>query len=292
MTLGPPPPGTWRRNDDGYVPKDSTHEARTRDYVVLPRDIEYLTKQPARPFVAADDTTQELLTVLLFTSPVPSHPDPWLLRWVYDSIRVQLPKARIVVLADGVDGEEPSEYVEFKDNVRKLGWELVDFKGWHYHTLMLKDALESVVKTPLVLIGEHDWAFRPRFIDWRGITSALLDTSERFRLVQLRQATVAGWEAPFLSELVPWYDIRLLPTTHFLDSVHVANCDWYRELASLFQRPQNLEGSDLTFFLRECKKLHQMACYIPTGPMGRLYHLDGAHVRSPKELDGVKRSSA
>src|SRR5580693_2070785 len=169
VNLGPPPPGTWRRNDDGVVPSAPAREIKAWESLPLPRDLEYLTKQPARPFaLTADSFVQDNLTVLLFTSPVPSHPSTWLLEKVYGSIRVHLPNVRIVVLADGVNGDEPGPYVEFKDNVRKLGYELAEFKGWRYQTLMLRDFLPEV-KTSLVMIGEHDWGLRRLFIDWRGI---------------------------------------------------------------------------------------------------------------------------
>ena len=209
--------------------------------------MEAISKQPALSFVEADKFVQDNLTVLIFTSPVPSHPSTWLLERVYSSIRRHLPGARIVILADGKAGDEPKEYVEFKDNVRQLGWEL---KG-----------------------------------DW-------VDKAKEF---------LHGTSRGFFGSLELHHGVNLLPTICFQGPMHIANSDWYRQLTSFFSEPQNLEGSHLTFFLtggssvsnnlvnglQATNGIRQMACYIPPGPMGRLYHLDGRNVVNPNQVESI-----
>jgi hypothetical protein len=290
--MTPPFFSTWRCGEKGG-------EVAVRFFS---QELEALTKRDPLPFAAASNFVQKNLTVLIFTSPVPSHPSSWLLERVYNSIRYHLPTARIVILADGKDDEEPKEYVEFKEGVRRLGWELVEFKGWHYHTLMLREALK-VVDTPLVMINEHDWGLRKLYVDWQGIADVLLDTTINFNLIQLRQDKLGDWEIErnFFKGLESHHGVGLLPTTAFIDSMHVASSEWYRKMTPFLKKPQNLEGKDITFFinggspeenelghgLQVTKGINQMACYIPHGPMGRLYHLDGANVVSPEQLDGI-----
>jgi hypothetical protein len=306
MTSGPPPPGSWRRNDDGAIIPNGTTEsaaAQIRDSQPLPRYLENIDCCMPRPFAPADESVASNITVLIVTSPAPSHPADWLIANVYESIRCQLPDARIVILADGVESEEPESYVEFKSQIRQRGWELVEFKGKHHSALMFREAILSVVKTPLVMFGEHDWGMRKLYIDWRGIVESLLDPVSKFRLIQIRQAKAAGWELGFFGEqLESFHGINLLPTICFQGPMHVARTDWYRQMVPFLQRPQNLEGDDITLLILKdlgyeggpilegllaTRDRTTMACYIPDGPMGRLYHLDGRYVTSPDQLHGI-----
>jgi hypothetical protein len=126
------------------------------------------TESP-EPFAEAV-ALQEKLTVVLFTSPIPSHPNTWILENVYSSIRRHLPHVRIVILADGTECEEPASYRQFKERAQQKGWELIAFKGKHHQTLMLRHALltPGLIETPLLMVGEGDWGILRLFIDWQA----------------------------------------------------------------------------------------------------------------------------
>jgi hypothetical protein len=260
--------------------------------VPLPLDVKAVMRQGARPFTPADEFVQVNLTTVIFTSPVPSHPSTWLLENVYDSIRYHLPNMRIVVLADGTDGDEPGSYVEFKNQARRKGWELLAFKGRHLQSLMLREALLNVVKTPLVMVAEGDWGLRKLYVDWCGIAEVLLDPTCRYKLVQLRQDRLGDWELTSrdhsFGALECYHGVNLLPTTWFQCPTHVANSDWYRRLVPFMLTPQFLERDELTEGMRFIGALDEMACYIPPGPMmGRCYHLDGRNVVNIRQADGL-----
>lgn len=250
-----------------------------------------ISEESPEPFAEADDFAQENITVLLFTSPIPSHPNTWVLDNVYNSIRTHLPNSRIIILADGVDGGEPDSYKLFKESVRQSGRDMIVFTGRQHQTLMLRYALTTpgIVETPLAMVGEHDWGLFKSFVNWRGITETLLDSSCPFKLIQLRQDAIGEWELEknFFGELVRLHGINLLPTTNYQCPTHIARVDWYRHLVPSLSQPDFLERTELGNILTQAGAIREMAAYIPAGPMQRLFHLNGRAVRSVNQIQGL-----
>jgi len=252
-------------------------------------DLETVRKRPTPPLEPLVGPERDCVTAVIFTSYVPSHPSPWVLERIYNSIHRQIPGIRIVVLADGETGEEPESYVEFKANVRKKDWEIVEFHGKYHQTLMLQHVMlaPGFIKTPLVMVCEHDWGINPHYVDWCGIFATILDPNSHFRMIALRADVVNRWEYGFFGEMTVENGIDLLATANFQMGMHVALCDWYRKLLLPLRLPKFLEGCELYNELITKRAIYEMACYIPPGPIGRLYHLNGREVRSPSEVGGI-----
>lgn len=252
------------------------------------RDLANMFRQEVPPFEAASQEDQDQITVLLTTSPMPSHPSPWVVENVYNSLRRHLPTSRIVILCDGVNGPEPKSYIEFKAAAIEKGWELAAFSGHYHQNLMVRDVLETVM-TPLVIVGDGDWGFHKRYMDWHGIVSTLTDDSNDINHIQIRQDNIGVWELAMdcFGELQEFHNIFVLPTRNFQAPTHIARTDWYRNVAKFFTTPQLLERSQMHHALHVTHGLYQMAAYIPPGPIARIYHLDGQHVRWPEQLGGI-----
>jgi hypothetical protein len=235
---------------------------------------------------------QQAITVLLFTSRIPSHPHTWVIDKVYNSIRTQLPLSRIIILADGENGPESPEYSDFKKELGRKGWEVIAFNQKMHQSLMLRHVLMDInlIKTPIVMVGEHDWGFRPRYIDWSGIVKYLRHREE-FKLIQFRQDEPGIWEwdhHAFSGEVITTKQrIRLLPTINFQCPTHIADVEWYRNQVITLSEPDFLERSELCRRMIFTGGVNQMACYLPNGPSGRLYHLDGRGVTNFRQLDGI-----
>jgi hypothetical protein len=108
----------------------------------------------------------------------------------------------------------------------------------------------------------------------------------------LRQNKIGQWETDagyFRDDVVKAHDIYLLPTTCFQTPVHVACVDWYRKLVPSLSQPDFLERTELANVLHQTGAVNEMACYIPSGPMGRLYHLDGRNLTNRSQMLGVDR---
>ena len=261
----------------------------TRQAQIL-RDLATVVRQDVPEFAPASEEDQAAITVLLTTSPMPSHPDPWVVGNVHNSIRRHLPGSRILVLADGVVGSEPETYTEFKKNAKELGWELVEFSGRHHQTLMMRDVLLSgMITTPLVVAGDGDWGFHQKYMNWRGIVATLLDNASRFKMIEIRQDNIGTWELEWdvFGDLRLEHGIHILPTTLYQAPTHIARVDWYQKMIAPVKIADFLERDELTRVLRDTGGINQMGCYIPPGPIGRLYHLNGRDVRWPSQLGGI-----
>ena len=251
-------------------------------------DLAVVARQDVPEFAPASEEDQAAITVLLTTSPMPSHPSPWVVENVYNSLRRHLLGSRILILADGVTGAEPEAYTEFKKNAQDLGWELLSFTGHHHQNLMVREALKMVT-TPLVIVGDGDWGFHKRYMDWRGIVATLLDESNHVQHIQIRQDNIGVWELDMdcFGELENLHGIYVVPTRNFQAPTHIARTDWYRNLASSFKTPQLLERGEMWNALHTTGAINEMAAYIPPGPIQRIYHLNGQHVRWPEQLGGI-----
>lgn len=273
-----PPPGTFRR---GFEPPPPP-----RPDVPLPPlpserrtlELDLMRRQPQPTFECAPLFAQRNITVLVFTSFVPSHPDPWVLDWTIHSIRQHLPESRVIVFADGMAGPESSAYTEFKKAARSK-YEVVDFDGPHHLSLMFRHALARV-HTRLILTQEHDWALQRRYVDWRNIVNELRDSTSPFQAIQLMQGIMGPSQWCRLDgPLVERRGLTLAPTRAFLISGCVARVDWCFRLTEHLTIPEHVETPRFTE--RVCDGRDRIAWYIPKGPVERGHHLDGQHARQP-----------
>lgn len=106
----------------------------------------------------------ERVTVLIPTSPCPTHPDTGVIEETVRSVRARLPYAEMLILCDGVRSEQADRTDAYTEYVRRVT--LLCEHEWfgavpiihdtHRHQgLMTRLALE-LVDTPLVLFVEHD----------------------------------------------------------------------------------------------------------------------------------------
>jgi len=103
------------------------------------------------------------ITVLIPTSPIPSHPDTGIIEKVISSVRFHLPSAFIVLMADGLREEVKHREEQYKRYLHKLQCLVGDntnmwLKCFREHTHQAAMMCETLkyVNTPLVLFNEHD----------------------------------------------------------------------------------------------------------------------------------------
>lgn len=120
------------------------------------------------------------ITVIIPTSPIPSHPSTRIIETVITSIRWHLPDVLICILCDGVRAELGHRFFQYDDYLKAMGgWRGYGQMMWEMHKEhrhqagMLKDFL-SDIKTPLFLFCEHDTVLDEKPINWDAITKLLL----------------------------------------------------------------------------------------------------------------------
>lgn len=125
----------------------------------LDSDLRAVMGRPASP-----SSPDDLVTVVMPTSPAPLHPSTGHLEQTFESVRAQLPLAEIVLVADGVRPEQEHRRTDYEEYLRRLLW-LCNFE-WHNVVPVVLDewghqanatrAALALVDTPLVLFVEHD----------------------------------------------------------------------------------------------------------------------------------------
>lgn len=115
----------------------------------------------------------EDITVVIPTSPIPSHPSTQIIGQCICELERILPESPIIVMADGSEDES---YFNYLNNLCERFVYNPDFwvqeHSEHVHQSgMLKEALDGV-KTPFVLYLEHDWILLNE-IPWREFMDIL-----------------------------------------------------------------------------------------------------------------------
>jgi glycosyltransferase involved in cell wall biosynthesis len=126
----------------------------------------------------AEPEPDDLITVLVSTSPVPANPSTDHLEETIASVRAQLPTAEIVLMFDGpAEGDNAATYGEF---TRRALW--AANRRWHnviplvstthrHQAGMTRWALDHI-RTPLMLFVEHDTPLVGQ-IPWQGMCAAI-----------------------------------------------------------------------------------------------------------------------
>lgn len=196
---------------------------------------------------------EEAVTVVVTTSPVPSHPSTALLDHVVASFELAgLSGCRLLIVCDGFCVQErprpkrgivteamATGYREFVGEIvrRFTGSDRVavvvlqEHAGFGY---AVKAALERVA-TPLVCVVQHDNAFVRR-VNLAPVARALL-AGELVRYVGLMSSATADYESLCMSRygvrLPGAFEVercKLVPLIYWYDKTHLASVDYYRSL--------------------------------------------------------------
>lgn len=234
------------------------------------------------------------ITVVIPTSPIPSHPSTEVIEAVYDSVRERLPGSEVLLLIDepgpGAIGERLADYEEYK---RRLLW-LANHK-WnnavpilhkrHLHQAEMLRRAMPLIRTQSLLFVEHDTPLCGE-IPFPQMTEAI--SSGSLNLIRLHHEASILEPHRHLMLGQGKSTIAKLPfvrTVQWSQRPHLASTDFYRWLLDTY-----FELSDRTFIEDRMHGIVQdaharygetgwrqfrMAIYAPEGDMKRSWHLDG-----------------
>lgn len=125
------------------------------------------------------------VSVVIPTSPIPSHPDTSMIEEVIGTVRFHFPNAEIFLMMDGVRPQMEHRRAQYEEYKRRLIWKCnhdwknilpVVFDVHSQQAIMMRTVLDKYVKTPMVMFVEHDAPLvtTQKFIDWKSITEVLL----------------------------------------------------------------------------------------------------------------------
>lgn len=120
---------------------------------------------------------EKVITAVMSSSAIPSHPSTDLVDRVIAGIRHHLGDIEILLLCDGIRTPEHENrraaYEDYKLRMRDRPDILtMEWPSSVQQAFMTREALKSV-KTPLVLWNEHDYLITPSPIDWEGIINVV-----------------------------------------------------------------------------------------------------------------------
>lgn len=239
----------------------------------------------------------EQITVMVTTSPIPSHPSTAIIESTINSVRHFL-DSEILVMVDGVRPEQADREGDYWEYVRRLmlvaerDGNITPVVSWlHVHQAeLMRRALEHVT-TPYVLFVEHDCPFDGQPIDFEGVLTAM----DYYSLNLMRffhESHVPEGHAHLFLETEPperHLNIPFIRTMQWSQRPHVARTDFYRALMSQFFAPgartmleEVLHGIAEFAYCKQDESLWsgwdywRMAVYAPSeGGMRRTLHLDG-----------------
>ncbi len=237
---------------------------------------------------------EDVVTLLIPTSPIPSHPSTHIIEETIVSIREQLPTAEILVMVDGVRDELADRKADYDEYVRRLIWLCrhrwsnvlpVVFDEHQHQANMTRLTLEAQVRTPLVLFVEHDTPIVGD-IDWPGLCAGVLSgEADVIRLHHESRILDDHRHLMVDEDTVEMGPARVpaMRTAQWSQRPHVASADWYRRtLDEHFPTTGRtmIEDRLYTFVAtpwleRNEWGTHKVWIYTPPGNIQRSTHTDG-----------------
>jgi hypothetical protein len=231
------------------------------------------------------DLTQ-VITVVITTSPIPSHPSTEVIDRVCEKIWQQLPGVRIVILADGVHPEETQfadRYAEYLSILAKRKSLTVYIApSWGHQSGTLRWALieNNFVSTPLILFTDHDRTFTDRPIPWQGLTQTLLDG----QFVGVRFQADAGRKSETEFGTFTPHGIPVVRITQYLNWPTLNRTDYFTEFVDSFGAAKTfLEISESDGFLTQNFERFPYCFYNPVGDCVSSTHLNGREFKATPE---------
>lgn len=176
----------WESTCTTIPPLLTEWSARAADvsawWIAYKRGLAYELHDQLRDWVGDDGSiprAKDEITVIVPTSPVPSHPDTAIIEQTVESIRAHLPDCEIIVACDGVRSEQENRAYDYAEYLRRLT--VLCLRRWSNvwpvilpkfgHQANATRAVLPFVRTPLILFVEHDTPLTgPELpIDWEGL---------------------------------------------------------------------------------------------------------------------------
>lgn len=184
------------------------------------------------------------LSILIPTSPIPSHPSTEILDETISNIR-KYTSARIIIMADGVHqslAHRTEDYEHYKDNVAtniEFGiygdCVMKEFSHHRHQSGMLKEVLPEI-ETDLIFFVEHDCYIGGGYIPFKDICEIVSDFDNNHYGVNYVRFHIFDRVLPEHKYLMlqdrPDYigDVPLLPTIQFSARPFICKTKWFKDI--------------------------------------------------------------
>lgn len=255
------------------------------------RDFAYRVADDAYDFMNTTPELASAVTILISTSPIPSHPDTRILDDCIARLRAypELSKAEIILMFDGVNSEHKhlaaayAEYTQLVLDKCRLDPAYASVVplvfNEHMHQAEMTRAALLKVKTPLIFFVEHD-TYPQGQIDFGGIANVLLHDNFT-NCIRLHLFDRVLDEHKYLYTDCRVNDVMgvpLIKTTAWSQRPHMARTDWYRALIDShveYGKRMWIEHAVYGPMSQSPWEKYRVTIYAPPGDMTRSGHSDG-----------------
>ena len=229
---------------------------------------------------------ERVVTIVIPTSPIPSHPSTGVLDATLASLdEVGLGGCEVILTADGVRPEQANRAGAYYDYLRavtdrasRTGTRIVPIvhRTHQHQARMMRDALDHV-RTPLVLYVEHDTPLVDP-IDWPTVIGPLmLDLVDVIRFYP--EERLEPQHAYLMEEPITLGGTRFVPTVQWSQRPHLAQRAYYRRiLDDHFDPEERWMIEDRMHSVAQSEQGHRILIYADDAPgrgIQRSAHLDG-----------------
>lgn len=267
-----------------------------------------------------DKPLASTITVVVCTSPIPSHPSSALLEATLESFALcsgDLQQCRTVVVCDGctIDEANPHskwgrvtqaqscDYDAFKIGLRRKAacsaaqrFEVIELASHHGFARAVLAAVESTVRTELCLVVQHDWLFVSPGFDAVGAAEAMLKHKEVLPYVGAMSLSTVGYRERAMRRygvdiepaVISVGSLRFLPLVMLQDKPFLAQRQWLCDLCSatpMGKFPEDTVGQRQLNAVRahglQERAVHRLhRTYVLDQAAPVTYHLSGRKVRA------------
>lgn len=232
-------------------------------------------------------TLAEHITVLVPTSPIPSHPSTAIIDATLESLDCAgLGECQVIVMADGVRTEQAdraSDYASYLARLVMGGANLYAAPEFLHQAEMTRRALEQVA-TPLILFVEHDTPLTGE-IPWLSMCAAIESGDADVVRLHHEAAILEPHRYLTAGRRRNVHGVPLVATAQWSQRPHLASAEWYRWMLDTYFGPHartmiedRIYSEIATPWVerREWGKVCKLWMYAPTeGSWKRSEHLDG-----------------
>jgi len=241
-----------------------------------------------RGIVPGGSSMKDKITVIISSSPIPSHPSPAMILETIASVRAHLPESEIIIMQDGIRQEQKDWAASYEEYKRRLLIEIrnnyknvlpIFFDEFLHQAEMTRRTLDHV-KTPMLLFMEHDTPLiDDSKIEWDGIVRAIesgFAESVRFHHMDCAFIHQEHMSLAIDKTRQEVCGINLMRTRQYSQRPHVATVDFYRRLLSEFSADCRTFIEDRAYTLFYDNKIpFKLAVYTPEGHIKRSRDLNG-----------------
>lgn len=229
----------------------------------------------------------EKITIVVPTSPIPSHPSASLIEQTITAVRYHLPDCPMLIQADGVREEQEKFRKQYEAyllrmddgiNAAKYGpCRMKRFSEFRHQVAMMRETLDFI-ETPLLLYLEHDFLLLPEYVDWKGIVRAIESESlNQIRLYYWSSIIPEHWSLMVDREPLYFHGVPVLRTVQWSQHPQVASKQLYRNLLGRLSPGcrSMIENAVYSYVAEAPWDDTRCSIYAPMPYIKRLAHLHG-----------------